>query len=143
MRALREVDDPEYPGVSVLDMGMIGEVEVTEGRVRVELIPTFSGCPAFAFIEADVARAAASVNGVTEVAVERSGIAWSTDRLSERARRVMAREFTVAVAVAGQPLPCPRCGSAALAEQSAFGSVRCRAVHRCADCGEAVETLRA
>lgn len=141
--ALRGVDDPTYPGVSVVDMGMIASAEVADGRVTVELITTFSGCPAHDVITADIAAAAGAIDGVAGVEVRRSAQSWDTSRLSEHARAVMAREFTVSVALPGKPTECPRCGTAALVEQSAFGPARCRAVHRCGACGEVVEVLRA
>ena len=142
LHALRGVDDPEYPGVSVVDMGMIATVEITGERAAVELITTFSGCPALDVISSDITRAVEALDGITAVEVRRSAEAWDTSRLSERARAVMARDFTVSVAVQGKPAECPRCGAAALVEQSPFGPARCRAVHRCGACGEVVEVLR-
>lgn len=141
--ALRNVDDPEYPGVSVVDMGMISAVELVGGRVAIELITTFSGCPALDVISSEIATAVGALDGIAGVEVRRSPEAWDTSRLSEHARAVMARDFTVAVAVPGRPAECPRCGAAALVEQSPFGPARCRAVHRCTACGEVVEVLRA
>ena len=141
--ALRSVDDPEYPGVSVIDMGMIGGVEVAGGHATVELITTFSGCPALEIISAEIARAVEQLEGVDAVEVQRSAQAWDTSRLSGHARAVMASDFTVSVAVPGKPSECPRCGATALVEQSPFGPTRCRAVHRCAACNEIVEVLRA
>lgn len=141
--ALRRVDDPEYPGVSVVDMGMIASAEVTDGRATVELITTFSGCPAHDVIAADIAAAVGGLEGVAEVEVRRSSQSWDISRLSGQARAVMAREFTVSVALPGRPAECPRCGTSALVEQSPFGPARCRAVHRCGACGEVVEVLRA
>ncbi len=143
VEALRAVDDPEYPGVSVVDMGMIAAVEVADGRVAVELMTTFSGCPALEVISSEIAAVVGTLDGVAEVVVQRSAEAWGTARLSPRARAVMARDFTVAVALPGRPSECPRCGDAALVEQSPFGPARCRAVHRCGACGEVVEVLRA
>ena len=141
--ALRAVDDPEYPGVSVVDMGMIGGVELAGSRATVELITTFSGCPALDMISSDIAAAVGELEGVTGVEVRPSADAWDTSRLSEHARAVMASDFTVAVAAPGRPAECPRCGAAALVEQSPFGPARCRAVHRCGACHEVVEVLRA
>ena len=142
IEALRAVDDPEYPGVSVVDMGMIGAVELTGGRVAIELVTTFSGCPALEVIASGIADAVGALEGVTDVEVRRSTEDWNTSRLSENARAVMARDFTVAVAVPGKPSECPRCDAAALVEQSLFGPARCRSVHRCRACGEIVEVLR-
>ena len=141
--ALRAVHDPEYPGVSVVDMGMIGRVEVTGDRAAVELITTFSGCPALDMISSDIAAAVGALDGVTGVDVWPSTEAWDTSRLSEHARAVMASDFTVAAAAPGRPAECPRCGAEALVEQSPFGPARCRAVHRCGACHEVVEVLRA
>jgi len=143
IHALRGVDDPEYPGVSVVDMGMIASAEVADGRATVELITTFSGCPAHSVIAADIAAAVGALDGITGVEVRRSPQSWDTSRLSEHARAAMAREFTVSVALPGKPAECPRCGAAALVEQSPFGPARCRAVHRCGACNEVVEVLRA
>ena len=137
------MDDPEYPGVSVVDMGMISAVELAGGRVAIELITTFSGCPALDVISSEIVRAVGTLDGITGVEVRRSPEAWDTSRLSEHARAVMARDFTVAVALPGKPAECPRCEAAALVEQSPFGPARCRAVHRCGACGEVVEVLRA
>ncbi len=141
--ALRSVDDPEYPGISVVDMGMISAVELADGRVAIELITTFSGCPALDVISSEIATTVGTLDGITGVEVRRSAEAWDASRLSEHARAVMARDFTVAVAVPGRPAECPRCGAAALVEQSPFGPARCRSVHRCTACGEVVEVLRA
>src|SRR3954465_8529756 len=43
--ALHDVHDPEIPTISVVDLGVVGSVETEPGRVRVELLPTFVGCP--------------------------------------------------------------------------------------------------
>ena len=140
---LRAVDDPEYPGVSVVDMGMIGAVEVADRRAAVDLITTFSGCPALNIISAEITKTLGELEGINHVEVRHSAEAWDTSRLSDHARAVMARDFTVSVSVPGKPAECPRCGAAALVEQSPFGPARCRAVHRCTDCHEIVEVLRA
>ena len=143
--SLRTVHDPEYPGVSVMDLGMIAGVDVDPqtGRVEVELIPTFSGCPALSLIIADIERAVSDVVGGAAVAVVQNSAAWDPSRLSERARAVLSEEFGVAVEVAGQSTPCPRCGERALARRSSFGPARCRAVSRCTACHEIIEVLRA
>ncbi|HEV8545703.1 MAG TPA: iron-sulfur cluster assembly protein, partial [Candidatus Limnocylindrales bacterium] len=47
--ALAEVSDPEIPAISIVDLGIVHRVEVGSGpagAIRVELLPTFVGCPA-------------------------------------------------------------------------------------------------
>lgn len=143
-RAVASVDDPEYPGVSIVDLGLLETLDSDgDGSVRIGLIPTFSGCPALAMIAAEVQSAVAAVPGVCSVTVEwlRSP-AWSTSRVSEAARGSLAQDFGVAVQVGRATPSCPRCASATF-QQSLFGPSRCRSLHRCKSCGETVEVLRA
>ena len=139
--ALAAVDDPEYPGVSIIDLGLLERVNVFGGRVEVGLIPTFSGCPALAMIAEEVRESVGAIDGVEEVDVDwLTGPVWSVERVSAVARLRLAAEFTVAVHL-GSPPSCPLCG-ARTTELSAFGPSRCRSVHRCTSCGEVVEVLR-
>ena len=62
--AVASVDDPEYPGISIVEMGMVGDCRVEHGRVHVRLVPTFTGCPALGFIEADVRAAVAAEDSI-------------------------------------------------------------------------------
>ena len=43
--ALLDVHDPEIPTISVVDLGVVRSVETGESEIRVELLPTFVGCP--------------------------------------------------------------------------------------------------
>ena len=145
--AVATVDDPEYPGISIVDLGLLEAIDVQpDGDVVVGLVPTFSGCPALAMIAEDVRHAIADVDGVTGPQAVNvrwlSSPVWTVDRVTENARRAMAREFTVAVRIGRDPVPCPRCG-ADTTENSMFGPSRCRAVHVCQSCTEVVEVMRA
>ena len=142
--AVAGVDDPEYPGVSIVDLGLLERVEVDmAGRARIGLIPTFSGCPALDVIATDVHEAVTAVSGVSSVEVTwLSSPTWSTNRITSRARKVLSSQFTVAVQDRNTPATCARCGNPTT-EQSPFGPSRCRAVHRCNNCIEVIEVLRA
>jgi ring-1,2-phenylacetyl-CoA epoxidase subunit PaaD len=130
--------------VSIVELGLVEDVRVDAGRVEVDLIPTFSGCPALAFIAADVRRVLGALDGVDDVAVAFvASPAWTPERISPSARRRIAADLGVGVQLGTKPTPCPRCGApSALREQSLFGPLRCRSVHRCAACGEVVELIR-
>ncbi len=140
--AVAAVDDPELPGVSIVELGLLEQLSVdADGAVSIGLIPTFSGCPALALISDRVRTAAAAVDGVSSVDVEfLAAPAWSVDRISEVARERLASGLTVAVERDGRAT-CPRCGTGTV-ERSMFGPTRCRAVHRCPGCGEVVEVMR-
>ncbi|HWM22279.1 MAG TPA: iron-sulfur cluster assembly protein [Ilumatobacteraceae bacterium] len=140
--AVAEVDDPELPGVSIVDLGLLEALSVdADGAVSIGLIPTFSGCPALSLITELVRAAAAGVEGVRSVNITfLSAPAWSVERISERAREQLATRLTVAVERDGRA-ECPRCGTETV-ERSMFGPTRCRAIHRCPGCGEAIEVMR-
>ena len=140
--AVASVDDPEYPGISIVDLGLPEVVDVRDGRAQIGLIPTFSGCPALAMIADEVRTAVAAVDGVDSVEVEwLTSPAWTVDRVSADARSAMAREFTVSIQLGTKPAPCPLCGGDTVPE-SMFGPSRCRSVHRCPACSETVEVMR-
>lgn len=143
LTAVGSIDDPEYPGVSIADLGLVEHVEVTSaGAVCVQLIPTFSGCPALAMIAADVEAAVRAVAGVSTVTTEwLLTPVWTTDRITPVGRAALADRFTVSVQIGRATPSCPRCG-AAVAEQSMFGPSRCRSVSRCTACAETVEVMR-
>jgi ring-1,2-phenylacetyl-CoA epoxidase subunit PaaD len=140
--ALATVDDPEYPGVSIVDLGLVERVAVNGRTVEVDLVPTFSGCPALDMIAADVGTTLGALDDVDDVRVRFVATpAWTPARITGAARDRLADRFGVAVSVGGRPVACPLCGGDTV-EESLFGPVRCRSIRRCVACGEIVETVR-
>ena len=143
--AIATVDDPEYPGISIVALGLLESIDfdATTGTVSVSLIPTFAGCPALAMIADDVAVAVRTIGEVDHVSVNwlRSPV-WTTDRITPEARSALANQFTVAVQLGAKPVTCPRCNQATEA-RSEFGPNRCRSVRQCRTCREVVEVMRA
>lgn len=68
MAALREVHDPELHR-SIVDLGMVGDVRVHEGRVDVAIRLTIAGCPLKAEIQRRVTGALSALEGVEAVQV--------------------------------------------------------------------------
>lgn len=142
-RAVMAVEDPEFPGVPIGELGMVDDVVTEGGTVRVELVPTYAGCPALDYIAADVTAAVHRVDPSADVQVawhpERP---WSPQRVTADAARVLAGEFTVVLRGPDGSLRCPVCGTAGLVERSPVGPTRCRAVSWCPSCRNVVEVLR-
>jgi ring-1,2-phenylacetyl-CoA epoxidase subunit PaaD len=141
--AIASVDDPEYPGISIVDLGLLENIEIgPTGSVIIGLIPTFGGCPALSMIASDVQESVSEVPGVSSALVRwLKAPVWSVDRVSADARAVMAQEFTVAVKIGSEQPLCPRCGGP-IRELSMFGPSRCRSVSRCDACSESIEVMR-
>ncbi len=140
MDRLELVDDPEFPGISIVGLGMVGAVARRHGRVSVELVPTFRGCTALRFIEADIRRA---FEPSDDVRVTWSDEPWSTDRVRPSTRARLAEEYGVIIREPDGSLLCPVCGStSAVRDTSDSGPTRCRSVAWCDDCRNVIEVLR-
>lgn len=140
--AVHAVDDPEYPGLSIVDLGLLESIQLTRAGVIIGLVPTFSGCPALSVIAGEVRDAVSRIDGIGAVdVVWLRTPSWSTERTTSRARQILAGSFSVGVQLGTELPPCPRCGEET-APQSTFGPSRCRAVHTCSRCREPVEVLR-
>jgi ring-1,2-phenylacetyl-CoA epoxidase subunit PaaD len=148
--ALADVSDPEIPAVSVLDLGVIRSVEASAERIRVELLPTFVGCPAVEAMRSSIAERLAGHADEVEVVVSFAE-PWTTERITPEGRRRL-RESGFAPpepAPSGRdPLPllpaatCPYCGSASTVLENAFGPTLCRAIYHCTACRQPFEQFK-
>jgi ring-1,2-phenylacetyl-CoA epoxidase subunit PaaD len=143
--AVASVHDPEYPDVSIADLGLVESVTVSESGdvATIGLIPTFSGCPALDMIATDVEAAVLALTEVQQCNVEwLPGPVWTNERLTDRARTTLADELTVVLRRKDGGLRCPICGSDAVVDQSLAGPTRCRSVAWCDSCRNPVEVMR-
>jgi len=152
-----DVPDPEVPVLSIDDLGVLRDVTVSvDDHVRVDITPTYSGCPAMDAIRADVlARLAEAGHTDAEVRLVLSP-AWTTDWMSDAGRRKLSdygiapptgRAALSASSSAAVPLSlsvrCPQCGSPDTAELSRFGSTACKSLWRCLSCREPFDHFKA
>ena len=140
------VVDPEIPVLTIEDLGVLRSVEEDGDRVRVDLTPTYSGCPAIDAMRDDV-RAALHGAGYHDVEVRMVlAPAWTTDWMSEDGKRKL-REYGIAAPNGTAPahgrrvtlsmaVKCPRCDSLDTRELARFGSTSCKALYECRSCLE-------
>jgi ring-1,2-phenylacetyl-CoA epoxidase subunit PaaD len=153
---LSEVEDPEIPVLSIVDLGIVREVRWAGGASEcvVTITPTYSGCPATQVIAQSVIDALQR-RGLPRVRLEtRIAPPWTTDWMSEEGRHKL-HAYGIAppiglAAIQGIPineigrgppplplgLACPRCGSSLVHLTSQFGSTPCKALYRCESCLE-------
>lgn len=151
---LHEVPDPEIPVISVVDLGIVRDVQVgDEGLCTVTITPTYSGCPAMQVI-ADAVTEALRARGLSNVALRTQlSPAWTTDWMSEEGKAKL-HGYGIAPpaqqvidisglhspikrnAIAAPRVACPRCGSHHTEITSQFGSTPCKALYKCLDCRE-------
>ncbi len=148
---LEEVKDPEIPVLSLVDLGVITNVELSNGCATIEMTPTFVGCPAMDMMKQEVIDVLIK-NGVEKVDVSISfREPWTSDKISERGREAL-KQFGLAPPPSGKNLftdidvlehaPCPRCNGINTDLKNPFGPTLCRSIHYCNDCREAFEQFK-
>jgi ring-1,2-phenylacetyl-CoA epoxidase subunit PaaD len=158
MEVLGEVLDPEVPVLSVVELGIVRDVEFADDEVTVVVTPTYSGCPAMKMIEDDIL-AALHAHGYPLARVRTTFTpAWTTDWMSAEAREKL-RGYGIAPPrpmraggdlvqllrrpLAGDAVACPFCGSSTTALRSEFGSTACKSMHYCDACHQPFEEFKA
>ena len=149
-QALSEVVDPEIPVVSLVEMGIIREINIQGEQVEVTITPTFSGCPALQVMQHNIKQRLHDL-GVTEVAVSTQlSPAWTTDWMNDSARAKL-KAFGLAppgihhgnVALAlFDPVACPYCGSENTSLRNSWGTTPCRMIFFCNQCQQPFERFK-
>ncbi|HKP42716.1 1,2-phenylacetyl-CoA epoxidase subunit PaaD [Mycobacterium sp.] len=151
------VVDPELPMLTLADLGVLRDVEVSEdGAVVVSITPTYSGCPAMATMRDDLVRRLQE-EGFEDVRVKVAlHPAWTSDWITPTGRAALAeagisppgpaprREgpVTLQLAAPRRAVHCPRCDANNVALTSEYGSTACKAMYRCRACLEPFDHVK-
>lgn len=88
-QALRQVKDPELD-LNIIDLGLVYDVEIEDGSVRVQMTLTSPGCPAGPMITNDVYKSVRALPGVTDVDVDIVWEPyWTPERIEPKIRAMM------------------------------------------------------
>jgi ring-1,2-phenylacetyl-CoA epoxidase subunit PaaD len=149
--ALDEVEDPEIPVVSLVDLGVVRDVQIDGDRVHVEFTPTFLGCPALEVMRDRMAAKIAELGGEPDVEVI-SDDSWSTDRITPAGReKLRAAGFAPPAPRAAQTptlvqlqkgFRCPYCNSTDTRLDNLFGPTPCRSIRYCNACRQPFEQFK-
>ena len=142
---LRSVSDPEIPVLSIMDMGIVRKVDFVDGTYKIDITPTYSGCPAMDTIGDDIVSAFNNNNLHVKINLVLAP-AWTTDWITERGRKAL-EDYGIAAprsaevdkaALLGEAntIKCTNCGSVNTKMVSRFGSTACKALFQCNDCHE-------
>lgn len=142
---LAEITDPEIPVLSVMDMGVIRDVQLKDKNILVKITPTYSGCPAMDTMAADIKIALDKLGYETKVELVLSP-AWTTDWITEKGR-VALEKYGIAAPLGEEAdklaliegrkvVKCTNCGSMDTRMVSQFGSTACKALFQCNSCLE-------
>lgn len=148
--ALDEVKDPEIPVVSVVEMGIVREVAVAEGKVTVTMTPTFSGCPALHVMKAGIEKHIRQLGAETVEVIVALTPRWTTDWITEEARAKLKafglgpppRHNGNVEILFHDAAICPYCGSNDTALKNTFGPTLCRTIYYCNACQQPFEQFK-
>jgi ring-1,2-phenylacetyl-CoA epoxidase subunit PaaD len=146
--ALAEIPDPEIPVVSLVDLGVIRSVDVSNGHVRIEFTPTFLGCPALEVMKRAME---AKVPGAEVQVIQDDS--WSTDKITPAGREKLRaagfappapREASAPklVQLQANVFRCPYCGSTQTRLENIFGPTPCRSLRYCESCRQPFEQFK-
>jgi ring-1,2-phenylacetyl-CoA epoxidase subunit PaaD len=144
-QALSELRDPEIPTVGILELGMLHDLREEDGVMVVELLPTFSGCPAIGVITDEVQKTLVEAGLEPLRVLVRADLPWSTSMITETGRRQVA-EFGIVPppprSLVVEDVVCLNCHERNVALVSRFGSTPCRATAKCRSCGEPLQLFK-
>jgi ring-1,2-phenylacetyl-CoA epoxidase subunit PaaD len=150
--ALAEIPDPEIPVISLVELGVVRQVEVEGSRVRVDFTPTFLGCPALEAMRAAMDARIRELGAEPDVRVVVDD-SWSTDRITPEGREKLReagfappapREAAAPTIVQLQrgAFKCPYCGSKQTRLENLFGPTPCRSLRYCESCRQPFEQFK-
>src|SRR5207247_8303176 len=136
--ALAEIPDPEIPVISIVDLGVVRDVVLENGSVRVEFTPTFLGCPALEVMRDQMAERIRELGAEPEVEVILDD-SWSTDRITPEGReKLRASGFappapreaggSQLVQLQSKAFKCPYCASTEARGATVCGPTPCRSL---------------
>ena len=147
---LEEVKDPEIPVLSLVDLGVITAIQLNDSGVKIEMTPTFVGCPALDMMKSEIHEVLTkrgSKNISIEVTFRKT---WTSDLISEKGKQALkkfglapppSREIFTELEVLEHAI-CPRCEGSDTEMKNAFGPTLCRSIHYCNACKEAFEQFK-
>lgn len=143
-KLMKNISDPEIPVLSIIDLGIIRDVQIDNDNIEIFITPTYSGCPAMNVISMNI-RIALMQNGFKKIKItQQLSPAWTTDWMTEHGKEKL-KAYGIAPPVGKSfnqkyleelKVECPLCHSQNTKLISQFGSTSCKALYQCNDCME-------
>jgi len=145
-KLLGEVHDPEVPVLTILDLGIVRDIQV-EGGLEIVITPTYSGCPAMDMIRQQIVTTL-DQHGYGQVKVTTVlSPAWTTEWMSQEGKdklkaygiappNPLQQVCQIRPFHREEAVQCPHCGSYHTSLISEFGSTACKSLYKCMDCKE-------
>jgi ring-1,2-phenylacetyl-CoA epoxidase subunit PaaD len=138
---LDSVYDPELPGLTIWDLGILQDVQRQDQCWKIIVTPTYSGCPAVDTINQDI-KAELKKSGHENVLVTVVlAPAWTTEMMSPQGKAHL-KSINIAPPDKDEQVKCPICDSENTKVISQFGSTACKSLYQCNDCSEVFDYFK-
>lgn len=144
---LSEINDPEVPVLSIIDLGIVRDVKMNDDEIEVIITPTYTGCPAMDLISTTIKIQLATLGFKKIKVTQILSPAWTTEWMSEEGKQKL-KAYGIAppnpkqqvcdqkLFAEAEAVQCPHCDSYHTHRISEFGSTACKALYQCDDCKE-------
>ena len=143
-KLMENIYDPEIPVLSIIDLGIVRDVQINNDDIEIFITPTYSGCPAMDVISMNI-RMTLVENGFKKIKItQQLSPAWTTDWMTEIGKEKL-KAYGIAPPIGKSfdkkyleelKVECPHCHSLNTKLISQFGSTACKALYQCNDCLE-------
>ena len=130
---LKTVSDPEIPSISIVDLGIVRDVQFDDDILEVIITPTYSGCPAMSVIKEEIIQKLESYEISNFQIKTNLSPPWTTDWMSAKVKNKLKN---AGIAPPSNQVVCPQCDSLDIKVISNFGSTACKALCKCNNCEE-------
>lgn len=148
LHSLHHVKDPEIATISIVDLGMVEKVEVSESSVIIDLLPTFMGCPALEIIRNNVIQEVSKLHLFAQIDVQFIyDPPWTSERITDKGKEAL-KQFGIApppkhISETGEwHVNCPFCESTFTTIENIFGPTACRSILYCKTCKNPFEAMK-
>ena len=132
-KILETIPDPEIPVISVVELGVVRDIEMINKQLTITVTPTYSGCPAIQQMQDDISLKLTE-NGYEDFEIiTKLSPAWTTEWMSDKTKNKLKN---YGIAPPEKIIECPQCNSKQIELISNFGSTACKALYKCNDCLE-------
>mgnify|MGYP001215608579 FL=1 len=136
---LDTVPDPEIPVISVVELGVIRNIELIDKSYHITITPTYSGCPAVKAFTDDI-KSCLKKNKIRNFKIILTYTpAWTTDWMSKKTKDKLLK---YGISPPSDKAICPQCRSSNVTIISEFGATACKAMYKCEDCLEPFEHFK-
>tara|TARA_X000000368_G_C22893948_1_gene650960 strand:+ start:345 stop:797 length:453 start_codon:yes stop_codon:yes gene_type:complete len=136
---LNKIPDPEIPAISVVELGVIRDVKLTNNFFVISITPTYSGCPAIKAFQDDIKVCLKENNIYNFKLIIKYDPPWTTDLMTEETKEKL---MNYGISPPSNIIVCPQCKSEKSQLISEFGSTACKSLYKCINCLEPFEHFK-